>query len=200
MDVDAVILAGGYSSRAGAFKMELLLDGKAILQHVIEVFLPICRHIIVVCGYQQERVIALTKRYGEQVEVVYNEDYPKGMFSSVKKGIKQVNSPRFFLTPGDYPLISLQICKSLLEHSGDFVKPSYQHKGGHPILLPFSCIDEILSEGDDSNLKNYLQEKVMNYVEVEEEGILIDVDTREDLDKAEHFKQYKIDWRNEGWI
>ncbi len=189
MEVDAVILAGGYSSRAGAFKMELLLNGKAILQHVIEVFLPICQRIIVVCGYQQERVIALTEKYGAQVEVVYNEDYPKGMFSSVKKGIKQVNSPRFFLTPGDCPFISLQICKSLLEHRGDIVKPSYQYRGGHPVLLPFSCIDEILREGDDSNLKSYFQKKIIQYVEVEEEGVLIDVDTREDLKHAIRFNK-----------
>jgi molybdenum cofactor cytidylyltransferase len=192
MEVEAVILAGGYSSRARAFKMELLLNGKAILQHVIEVFLPICKRIIVVCGYQQERVVALTEKYGEQVEVVYNEDYPKGMFSSVKKGIKQVNSPRFFLTPGDYPLISLQICKSLLEHRGDFVKPSYQHKGGHPILLPYSCIDEILGESDNSNLKDYLQRQIIHYVEVEEEGVLIDVDTREDLTHAMRIRQLRI--------
>lgn len=184
MEVEAVILAGGYSSRAGAFKMELLLNEKAILQHVIEVFLPICNRIIVVDGYQQERVVALTKKYGKQVEVVYNEAYPRGMFSSVKKGIRQVHSPRFFLTPGDYPLISSDICIRLLEHGGDFVKPSYQHRGGHPILLPHSCIDEILSEDDDSNLKSYLQRKRIHYVEVEEEGILIDVDTSEDLKKA----------------
>ena len=185
MEVEAVILAGGYSSRAGAFKMELPLEGKAILKHVIEVFLPVCSRIIVVCGYQQERVEALTKEYGGKVELVYNKDYDKGMFSSVKAGIRQVRSARFFLTPGDYPLITSHICQRLLEHGEDFVKPSYQKKGGHPILLPFSCIDEILREDDASSLKNYLQQKRMHYIEVEEEGILMDVDTREDLRKAE---------------
>lgn len=185
MEVEAVILAGGYSSRAGAFKMELKLEGKAILKHVIEVFLPVCSRIIVVCGYQQERVEALTKEYGGKVELVYNKDYDKGMFSSVKAGIRQVRSARFFLTPGDYPLITSHICQRLLEQGEDFVKPSYRKKGGHPILLPFSCIDEILREDDASNLKNYLQQKRMHYIEVEEEGILMDVDTREDLRKAE---------------
>jgi molybdenum cofactor cytidylyltransferase len=192
MEIDAVILAGGYSSRAGAFKLELLLDQKPILQHVIDVFLPFCNRIIVVCGYQQERVVALTKEYGEQVEVIYNENYPKGMFSSVKKGISQVRSPKFFLTPGDYPLISRSICKELLEHGSDFVKPSYHFRGGHPILLPNSCIEEILRESDDSDLKKYLQKKQIHYVEVEEEGVLMDVDTKEDFDQVVRLKQLKV--------
>lgn len=184
MDADAVILAAGYSSRAEAFKMELMLEGKPILQHVIEAFLPVCRKIIVVGGYQIERLIPLTAVYGETVEVIYNEDYSKGMFTSVKKGIDRVKSPRFFLTPGDYPLITTQICRRLLEYGGDFVKPSFHNRGGHPVLLPFSCIDEILAEKDDSNLKLYLEKKHMNYIETEDANILLDVDTQADYEKA----------------
>ncbi len=189
MNTDAVILAGGYSSRANAFKMELELNGKPILQHVIDAFLPICEHIIVVGGYQIERLYPLVSKYEEKVTVVYNSEYPKGMFTSVKKGIAEVTGSRFLLTPGDYPLITTDICRQLLEHSGQIVKPGFHNKGGHPILLPYECIDEILAEAEDSNLKLYLDKKQVLQVEIEDESILLDVDTPADYEKVKQFKK-----------
>ncbi len=184
MDTDAVILAGGYSSRANAFKMELKLEGKPVIQYVIDAFLPICARIIVVGGYQIERLYPLVQKYSEKVTVVYNAEYPKGMFTSVKRGIKEVSGSRFFLTPGDYPLITTDICRRLLEHGEGIVKPKFQNKGGHPILMPSACIEEILAEKDDSNLKLYLDKKQVMQIETEDESILLDVDTPADYEKA----------------
>ncbi len=184
MNTDAVILAGGYSTRANAFKMELELEGRPVLQHVIDAFLPVCNHIIVVGGYQIEHLYPLVQKYGENVTVVYNEDYPRGMFTSVKKGISEVTASQFFLTPGDFPLITTDICRLLLEQSGQIVKPKYKNKGGHPILLPKECIEEILAEKEDSNLKLYLDKKQVIQIEIEDESILLDIDTPMDYEKA----------------
>ncbi len=193
MNTDAVILAGGYSSRANAFKMELNLEGKPILRYVIDAFLPICNQIIVVGGFQIERLYPLVQNCGKKVRVVYNEDYPKGMFSSVKKGISEVTGSQFFLTPGDYPFITTDICKLLLEHSGQIVKPRYGMKGGHPILLPYDCMEEILAEKEDSNLKLYMDKKQVKQVEIEDESILLDIDTPFDYEKAKLLKSLRKD-------
>jgi molybdenum cofactor cytidylyltransferase len=183
MTTDAVILAGGFSSRANAFKMELKLEGKAVLQHVIDAFLPVCRNIIIVGGYQIERLFPLTSMYGDGVKIVFNEEYEKGMFTSVKRGIKEVTASQFFLTPGDYPLLTTEVCRQLLEYSGQIVKPRYQSRGGHPILLPYFCVNEILAEGEASNLKLYLDKKEIKIIEINDESILMDLDTREDFEK-----------------
>lgn len=185
MGTDAVILAGGYSSRANAFKMELKLEGKPVLQHVIDAFIPICTHIVVVGGYQIERIYPLVPKYEDKVTVVYNTDYSSGMFSSVKKGIGEVTGSRFFLTPGDCPLLSTDTCRQLLEYGGQIVKPVCRGKGGHPVLLSCECIKEILAEPDESNLKIYLAKKQVIQIETEDEGILLDVDTPVDFEKAE---------------
>lgn len=196
MDTNAVILAGGYSKRAKTFKMELELEGKPVLQHVINVFLPLCTRVIVVGGYQIERLYPLVEVYEDKVSIVYNTGYPKGMFTSIKKGIAEVTGSRFFLTPGDYPLLTLNTCKRLLECSDleygeQIVKPVYQERGGHPILLPSRCIKEILEEEDGSSLRNYLDKQQVTRVMTEDEGILCDVDTLTDYEKARQLMRIK---------
>lgn len=182
MAVDAVILAAGYSSRADGFKMQFELRNKAVLQLVIEAFLSHCKHIFVVGGYQYEKLLPLIEPYKNQVRLVINEDFDKGMFSSVKVGVKQVVSEQFFLTPGDYPLITEDICNKILAVKEDFVIPSFNHRGGHPILLPASCIEELLLEDEESNLKAFLKKKPVQYINVMDDAIMYDIDTKEDYE------------------
>ncbi|MDF2822098.1 MAG: nucleotidyltransferase family protein [Clostridiales bacterium] len=200
VDTDVVILAGGYSSRANAFKMELLIDQRPILQHVIDAFLPICSHIIVVGGYQMERIYPLIDEYKNKVSLVYNENYSKGMFSSVKRGIVEVKSSQFFLTPGDVPFITTHVARQLLEYSGQIVKPRYQGHGGHPILIPYRCIEEILAESEDSNLKIYLDKQDVKSIEVEDESILFDIDTPKDYEDAKLIQRIRKVRSDDGWM
>lgn len=177
--MEAVILAAGFSSRAGTFKMALDFDGRAMLQRNIEAMYGLCKRMIVVGGYQIEKIQSLTVPY-DKVQVIYNEKYEEGMFSSARKGISLVQAERFFFTPGDYPLITEEICRALLEVEGEVVIPSFKGRKGHPILLSKQCAAEIMEEPQDSNLKLYLYKKQCTVIEVENEGILLDVDTIED--------------------
>lgn len=195
MSVDGVILAAGYSSRANAFKMELKIDEKAILQRCIESLYDECNKIIVVSGYKHEKIKKLVKNYFN-VEVVYNEDFHKGMFSSVKKGIKNVTAERFLITPGDYPLISKEVVKKILKEKNEIVIPSFNKKGGHPLLLKSNLIREILIEPEDSNLKIYLSKKQCSYLNIDDEGIVLDVDTMEDYNYVKNHCR-NIDFYNE---
>ncbi len=179
MSVDGVILAAGYSSRANTFKMELEINNKTILQRCIESLYDECNKIIVVSGYRHEKIDKLVKDYSK-VKVIYNEEFPKGMFSSVKKGIENVTAKRFLLSPGDYPMINKDIVKKLLKRQEEIVIPSFNKRGGHPILLKSILIKEILNEPDDSNLKIYLSKKRCSYLNIDDKGILLDVDTIED--------------------
>lgn len=181
METEAVILAAGYSSRADGFKMSFEVGGKPVLRRVIETFAPFCARVIVVSGYRAEEIEKLTEGYGK-VRVVHNADYAAGMFSSVRTGVKEVRAPRFFFTPGDYPLIDQTVCRKLLAVRGEAVIPTYRGRKGHPILLDGALAGEILNEPPDSNLKRFLQKRSCRLTEVDEAGILADLDTRADLD------------------
>ncbi len=199
--VEAVILAAGYSSRAGSFKMELCIEGKPVIQHVIDAFTPFCDCIYVVGGYQYEKLEALLSVYSNEdpesnakhsygkVRLVLNEAFELGMFSSVQTGVHYVKGDRFFLTPGDYPLIQKDIIEEMLHCEEDYVIPSFDHHAGHPILLPASAKAEIEAMEKDSNLKVFLKKKKVTYVEVNDQGILYDLDTMSDYEKLRQMKE-----------
>ncbi len=181
--VDAVILAAGYSSRMGAFKPALDLAGKSLLARCVETFLDLCGSVIAVAGHEADRVAALVAAY-PAVKVVRNPDYDAGMFTSVRAGVAAVEAARFFLTPGDHPLVSPRTCARLLESEGAVVVPSYDGKAGHPVLLDASLIPEILAEPAGSNLRAVLSRHPRAFVTLDDPGVLFDVDTPDDYQKA----------------
>jgi len=190
---DAVILAAGYSSRAKGFKLQFQMNNKAVIQHVIEAFLPVCVNVFVVGGFQYEKLLPLIEPYGDKVKLVINENFENGMFSSVQTGVKHVVSEQFFITPGDYPLITTKICRSILLAKKAFVIPSFHMKGGHPILMNSSCIEEILSENVDGNLKSFLKKMPVTYMNMNDDGIMYDLDTRDDYMKLQSIMKEKED-------
>ncbi|NQV18606.1 MAG: nucleotidyltransferase family protein [Armatimonadetes bacterium] len=179
MNIEGIVLAAGFSSRTGKFKMEMLLAGKTLIERSVESLDKVCSKIIVVAGYKSERIKEILKSY-EKVEVVFNKEFEKGMFSSVKVGISQIKTEKFFLLPGDIPFVKEKVFRKLLSKQGDIVIPVFQSRKGHPVLINSSLIIEILDESEDSNLKLFIDKKGFTTVEVQDEAILIDIDTEED--------------------
>ena len=185
--IDGIILAAGFSSRTGVFKMGLPLGEKKLLQQVIDEMKELCSRVIVVAGYKKEKIIRLTQGYSN-LEVVFNPNYKKGMFTSVKEGVKHVKSQWFFLTPGDYPLLSKAIYQKLLDARGEsgpcvFI-PVCNGGKGHPILVKSDLVKELLEEPDDSNLRKFINRKGFAPVEVDDDAILLDIDTMADYQRA----------------
>jgi molybdenum cofactor cytidylyltransferase len=183
MKIEAVVLAAGYSSRAGAFKMGLEIGGRSVIERCIASLAEVCSRIVVVGGYQSGKLAALI-RSCPRAELVINHRYAEGMFTSVKAGVKELDCDRFFLTPGDYPLVGPEVHRQLLASEGGIVIPAYHGRKGHPVLIPGEYARELLAEADTSNLRLFLQRKGFQTVAVADEGILMDVDTPEDYRRA----------------
>ena len=177
--VEGVVLAAGLSSRSGQHKMTLPLGDRTLIEKTIEGMCEVVSRVLVVVGWQAERIQALLRSY-RKVEFVVNPDFRAGMFSSVKAGLAQVRAPRFFLLPGDHPLIDAEVYTHMLTVTGAIVIPCFRGRRGHPVLLGSHLIPEILRYPDSGTLRDYIRAKGHTEVDVENEGILIDVDTKED--------------------
>jgi len=182
MDIDGVILAAGESTRAGAFKMALEIDGKTVIERCIEGMRTVCGRIIVVGGFAIERITKILGDY-PHVEIVFNKDYKQGMFTSVKIGISDVHAQAFFLTPGDYPLIGGNVYRKMLEADDDIVIPTYNGRKGHPVLMRSHLIVQILAKPDSYNLRDFTRAKGYSTIAVDDEAILLDIDTIEDYER-----------------
>ena len=179
-DCDCVILAAGLSTRMGRWKMVLPYGDSTVIETAAAHALSAVRRVILVTGFRADEIEAV---FAGNPEVITcrNDEYRRGMFSSVRTGAAAVTSERFFLFPGDMPGIAPGTYTQLLRAEGaPVVLPEYGGKSGHPVLLAGSVGKAILNEPSDSNLKRVLERFPSVRVPVKDENILNDIDTPKD--------------------
>ncbi len=184
--VDGVLLAGGCSCRAGVFKMTARVGGRPLLLWALESLAAVCSRVIVVAGSGADQVEELVAGL-QGVELVVNKDFATGMLSSVQAGARRVRAPRFFLLPGDMPLVRTAVLRRLLDagHDADIVVPACAGRRGHPVLLPATLIPDIIAEPPGSNLGNIIRRRGSVVVEVDDPGVLADLDTPADRERID---------------
>ncbi len=186
-----MILAGGLSTRMGAFKPLLILEGRSILEEVISLFREAgISDIIVVVGYQAEKIIPLLENQG--VRWAINDHYDRGMFSSVQVGVRNLDGDcrAFFLSPADMPLVNPLTLKKLVaayrEGNMDVYHPCYGQRRGHPPLIATALIPSIIAFAEPGGMRALLSRYKESSLDVvcDDPGILIDLDTPEDYERA----------------
>ncbi len=181
---DCIVLAAGKSERMGRWKMTLPWYGSTIIETAVAGALTVCGRAVVVAGYRAEEVLRLF-RENPAVTTVVNEDYESGMFSSVKRGCREVETDRFFLALGDMPSVDPAVYRRLIPYTAaDVIIPKYQGKRGHPILLGPGMADRILTYGSGKTLHHVLSDVVTMSVPVEDMHIIHDIDTESDYKRA----------------
>jgi CTP:molybdopterin cytidylyltransferase MocA len=203
-----VVLAAGYSSRMKLWKPGILLDKIPLIIRVIASAAHICEHIVVVGGYQFDKLRVLIRddenlSESEKRKIIFaeNVNVDAGMFSSVKVGITQVHSSidGIFVVPGDMPFISentyrMLSCAFEKKPTIDVFVPAVfvearddtkerRLKKGHPILVRRHAIPAILQEEENSILRSVLLKYSSEVCVVEDRGICIDLDDESDLAK-----------------
>ena len=179
--VDGIILAGGFSSRVGKNKMTLKFLNKPLLYHTVKSMVNVCENVIVVTGHYQDDYKKFLKEF-TNIKIVHNEKYEQGMFSSVLKGIDNTKND-IFLIPGDYPLVKEFTYKLILQNNGEIRVPTFNGRRGHPIFISKELLPLLKKEGLSSNLKVFRDKFNVNYINVDDEGILFDIDSLSDYEK-----------------
>ncbi len=117
---------------------------------------------------------------------VYNSDYPEGMFTSVKAGIRAADpADAVFMLPVDIPLVTAFTIISMIERyevsPGRIVYPVFNGKRGHPPLIPAEIFNDILSYPGEGGLKKILEshENISFELDIDDPAILKDMDTAE---------------------
>ncbi|HUW66123.1 MAG TPA: NTP transferase domain-containing protein [Spirochaetia bacterium] len=186
-DMTALILAAGYSSRMGKFKPLLKLGPLTAAAHAVRCFQRAgIQDVRVVAGYRAAEVASAVEPLGARV--VFNPRFDQGMFSSVQAGVGSLEPGvgAFFLLPVDHPLVRpFTVSKILAARRScpkGIVYPVCRGRRGHPPLVSCRYREEILAGfcqgGLQSLLGRYEQDSLD--VAVPDEGVLLDMDTRED--------------------
>ena len=191
----AVILAAGLSSRMKEFKPLLPVDGRTAIEGLIETAKAAgLTDITVVTGHNRAALAEILVHHG--VAEAYNGDYESGMFSSVQVGLAKARTSGkegYLLMPVDCPLISISVMRAVLDgvleaeaaedtaQNEAFAVALFEGKKGHPLYIPATRIDEILSSDGQGGLAAVTDKyaDAMIRVETGEEGCILDMDTPE---------------------
>jgi molybdenum cofactor cytidylyltransferase len=188
-NIAVLIIAAGYSSRMGDFKPLLPLGNTSALERLIQTYQTHgIGHIYVVVGHRKDALVEALKGY--KVHIVYNEDYDKGMFSSIQKGLRAMDEriEAFYMNPVDIPLIkahTLALVYEAYAHEKKGVNyPTFLGRKGHPPLIDMKYKEQILVSDGEGGLKKVLEafREDTLHVKVYDQAVLMDMDTKEDYE------------------
>ena len=184
MQIGALIVAAGMSSRMGQFKPMLSIGSISVAQRVIATLSQSgVSKIVMITGYNAtvlERHLS-----GNGIIFLRNENYETTqMFDSVKIGLSYLRDKcdKILFTPVDVPLFTAKTVKTILDSGADLAAPICEGKQGHPILIANSLIPEILADCGEMGLKGAMDRcsVPLQRIEVDDPGTIHDADTPED--------------------
>jgi molybdenum cofactor cytidylyltransferase len=160
--ISIVVLAPGTSERFGHNKLfEPIAEKTTIEEVVTECMTSKAQQVVVVCGKDPERVATFLKNY--RCDVVFDNEYEKGLSSSVKKGLTMVNSDAdaVIVLPGDTVSADKKTINAMIrEYAGSFapIITAGRHADyAHPVLFDKNLIGELKGISEDKEgLKNLL--------------------------------------------
>ncbi|MGH9584657.1 MAG: nucleotidyltransferase family protein [Bryobacteraceae bacterium] len=189
--ISAVVLAAGMGARMGAVKPLLPLAGKTLLEQVLDTLrVSDVREIVVVLGFAADEIRARVPLHS--VKTVLNDGYREGMASSLRTGISAIDpaSEAALIVLADQPFVQPgTIGRLIAEHRARhplIAVPIYDGNRGNPVLINRSLFHEMLQLSGDTGCRSLFAAHADEIVKVpvDDPGILIDLDTKEDLDSG----------------
>lgn len=202
--INGLLISAGLSGRMGQFKPLMLYKSKSFVVTIVEKLLTVCERVVVVTGFQREKIEALIKsqfstlptgrqalnsQFLKRVKCIYNLNYDKGMFTSLQAGLAELKNSDWVLYHFvDQPFHEEKFYSELIsqiDDSKDWIQPCYNGKKGHPVLFKKKIFGKILTADPSSSLRlirddNDTKKKKW---ECAYSQILNDFDTQSDIEK-----------------
>lgn len=194
-EVGVVVLSAGASRRmAGGPKALLSIHGAPMVQQVVA---------RARAAGVSEAVVAIAPPHGEWIRTewgqtpaaagvlwAWNANPELGMLSSVQCALPLLSSrvEGALVWPVDIPLVAVSTVGAVIGagkgSAGALVVPTWQGRGGHPLWLPRTLFAEALALAPALGLRALRERHPVVRLPVEDEAILRDVDTPEELQAA----------------
>lgn len=183
-DVAAILLAAGQSRRMGAFKPLLPFGNKTVIESCLHYLRAGgITNIVVVLGHRANDIRDVMKN----VTIAINADPDSEMGASIAAGIHAVSesAKAVVIALVDHPAVPASIVSSLIDewqHGARIVIPTWQNRGGHPVLVDLSYKSELLNLNETGGLRSLLAAHAndVKRLPVESPFIARDMDTWDD--------------------
>jgi molybdenum cofactor cytidylyltransferase len=160
--IAGVVLAAGSSTRLGRPKQLLELDGRPLLQHVIDAAAEAgLDEIVVVIGHEADRV-ADALQLPPTGRCVVNDDYAQGQSTSLRSGLDATGPgcTAAVILLGDQPRVTSVMIRKMLAawRRGDrpVARAFYSDKPGHPVVIGRDVWKEVTAVRGDAGARGVL--------------------------------------------
>jgi len=183
----AIITAAGIPANMPDFDPTTQMGDTSVIKKIIITLQKSdVEPIVVVTGHKAEALEKHTAKMG--VVFLRDNDFMQNdMFHAVCTGLNYLKEEcdQVFVIPWDIPLFTATSLSLLMGGIGPAVCPVFKGKPGHPILLRSDLFEEILNYKGRNGLWGAVTSggHAVEYIDVDDEGVLLELDSREDLEK-----------------
>lgn len=189
--ISSIVLAAGEAKRFGQLKQLVLLGEKTMLEQVLDtVNRSRADDIIVVLGAHSDEIRSRIPFIRERI--VVNDQYAQGMSGSLQAGLRALRAEAdgAVIVLADQPFVTTATIDTLIDEFNrkrpGAAVPTFNGVRGNPVLLGRSLFDEVMGLRGDTGFRAVFADHAESIlrVPVDDRGILSDIDTMEDFDRA----------------
>lgn len=163
----------------GEPKALLAWRGETFLERVARIVQEHCGEYVIVTGAHDRELRAALPALAGQMRK--NEDYQRGQFSSLREGLRHLRAENVLYWPVDFGAVQEETVRVVCGAVGaEVVKPTYEGKSGHPVLLGPRALRVLREAPGDANAKDLLSPLEARKIAVPDVACVRDVDTPED--------------------
>ena len=186
MRTGAVVVAAGHKSSVSSFSPMLPIGDSTVIRRII---ITLKRSGI-------DPVVVVTGKQGDEVEkhiaglrviCLRNQNYGNTqMYNSICLGLNYIEDlcDRVFILPAKFPMFLPETIKRMMNMDAQVVCPVFEGRRGHPVLVSSNIIGKLLNYKGEKGLRGALRQVDVDRcaweVEVEDQGIILAVETDED--------------------
>jgi molybdenum cofactor cytidylyltransferase len=188
---EAILLAAGESRRMGYPKPLLKLGSRTFIEILAAAILQSVARLIVVVGAHADAVRGAIPA-DPRILVVENPDFLKGQLSSIKAALPRVGAAAAgaLIHLADHPMVRAETFAAVVDSYRRAGMPiaiaRYRGRRGHPVLFARELFVELAAAPEDQGARAVVSADPSRvaYVDVDDPGVLADLDTPEDLERA----------------
>lgn len=193
--LNVILLAAGQGLRMGGpNKLLLPFRGQTVLETTLaQVCVANIGPVYVVTGHAREAVAPLLQKF--PVQEVFHPDFHLGMTGSIQAGVRaSQNAQGYMICLADMPLLTTAAYQLLADRFQNFVTqdaqtiliPRFAGARGNPVIFAAAYRHLILNHPDPEGCRGIVVAHASHcaWVDMPDDGVLLDLDTPEDYDKV----------------
>jgi molybdenum cofactor cytidylyltransferase len=190
-EVEGILLAAGESRRMRYPKPLLRMGERTFVEHLAALMLESVARLVIVVGAHADRVRKAVPA-DSRISVVENPNYLSGQSSSLKAGLEALGpgATAALVHLADHPTVRRETFAAVVaahrRADAPIIIARWLGRRGHPVLFDRSVFGELLGIAENRGANTVVDaapERVL-YLDVEDAGVVLDLDTPDDLRRA----------------